>query len=204
MKTLKSISVLLATLLATSFASANDDGGLFVEPGITYETSSSSIDLPGPFGSTDGEIMGFGLAARLGFHINEAFFVGLDARYSMPKFDDTTTGINENAKAYNWGPVVGMQMPDVGLRVWGSYIAGGEMDPEGSSAFDGRFKDGTGFRVGAGFRVQAISLNLEYQEMNYGSANLDNALGFAPGTNFDSVELENKTWLASVSFPIQL
>jgi hypothetical protein len=198
-KLIKFTSIAIA-LLTAYFAEANDDGGLFVEPAVTYEMGSGDINFPTPLGSTDGDVFGFGLGARLGFHLNEAFFLGLDARYSMPKseFGDW----KENAKAYNWGPVIGMQMPDYGLRIWGSYIAGAELDPDGSS-FDAKFKDGMGFRVGAGLRFQVVSVNIEYQEIKYDTAQIQAAGPFGPA-DFGSVELENKTWLASVSFPIQL
>jgi hypothetical protein len=198
-KIIKFTSIVFALFLSSAVFASND-GGLFVEPAVTYEQGRCDINFPAPLGSTDGDVFGFGLGARLGFHWSEMFFLGADARYSMPKseFGD----YNENAKAYNWGPVVGMQMPDYGLRIWGSYIAGAELNPDGSQ-FDAKFKDGTGFRVGAGLRFKAVSLNLEYQEVSYDTAEVQ-ALGpFAPG-DFGSVELENKTWLASVSFPIQL
>lgn len=200
MKIFNFLSIAVA-LLTVNVASANEDsGGLFVEPAVTYEMGSGQINFPAPLGSTDGDIFGFGLGARLGFHLNEAFFLGADVRYSMPKseFGDW----QENAKAYNWGPVIGMQMPDYGLRLWGSYIAGGELDPEGST-FDAKFKDGKGFRVGAGVRFQAVSVNLEYQELTYDTTEVQAIGPFGPA-DFGSVELENKTWLASVSFPIQL
>ncbi len=194
------ITSIAAAFFAANLAHADyeDEGGLFVEPAITYEQGTGDINFP--LGSTDTDVFGFGLGARLGFHINEVFFLGADARYSMPKSE--LGSYEENGKAYNWGPVIGMQMPDYGLRIWGSYIAGAELDPDGSDV-DLKFKDGKGFRVGAGMRFQAVSVNVEYQELTYDTSQVQTAGPFGPA-DFGSVELENKTWLASVSFPIQL
>ncbi|MFN8845750.1 MAG: hypothetical protein ACK5V3_03035 [Bdellovibrionales bacterium] len=100
--------------------------------------------------------------------------------------------------------MVGIQMPHLGLRLWGTAIMGGELNPESSGGFDVTFRDATGYRVGAGFRIGTLSLNLEYQDSKYGETNLQKLGPFSPGSNLDGVELENKSWVASVSFPLQL
>ena len=187
----------------TSLANA-EVGGLFVEPAVTYETSSSSVNYPSPLSDSSGDLKGFGLGARLGFHFFEAFFIGLDGRYAMPKFTDSSTNYSATATGYNWGPVVGMQMPIVGLRIWASSVLGGELDPEKSGSYDVKFTEAKGYRVGAGFRIASISLNLEYQDLKYGSSILQEAGPFTVGTSFSNVNLNNKSWLASVSFPIEL
>jgi hypothetical protein len=97
-----------------------------------------------------------------------------------------------------------MQMPNLGMRLWGSFILGGELNPDKSGSFDIKFLKASGYRLGAGFRFLAVSLNLEYQELKYGQAKLEQLGPFASGALFDNVKLENKTWLASVSFPLQL
>jgi len=124
----------------------------------------------------------------------------------MPQFKDSSVNYDARAVSTNYGPVVGVQMPIVGLRLWGSYILGGDLNPEESEGFDVRFRDASGYRVGAGFRLAAVSLNLEYQEQKYGQSNLEQVgtFSFAPGSTIDSVELESKTWLASLSFPLEL
>jgi hypothetical protein len=193
-----------ATTFAPSGANAQSVGGLFVEPGLTYELGKTSVDYPAPLSNSSGEANGFGLTGRFGVHVHSAVFLALDARYAMPKFTDSSVSYDAQATSFNWGPVVGVQMPVAGLRVWGGYVAGGYLDPEASGAVDVKFQDSTGFRVGAGFRLAMLSLNLEYQNLSYGKAQLEKLGPFTPGTNFDSVKLENESWIASVSFPLEL
>lgn len=187
-----------------TIAIAEDDGGLFVEPAVTYESSKFDVNYPGA--NSDGETNGFGLGARLGFHINEVFFAGADARYSMLNIEDNNSVFNydSDGPAYNWGPVVGIQMPDIGLRVWASYIVDARYNPDADGSMDIQFKKGTGYRVGAGFRLAMVSLNLEYQDLTYDETQLQQSGPFTPGSAFDDVELENKTWIVSVSFPIEI
>lgn len=185
-------------------AQGRSSGGLFVEPVVTYESSDSSVDYPSPFSNSSGDINGLGVGVRLGFHLNEAFFLAADGRYSMPKFKDSTNNYDASSVSTNWAGVAGVQMPNIGLRVWGAYIFGGEIDPEKSNNVDIKFANATGYRVGAGFRLAVISLNLEYQDLKYDKATLQELGPFAPGSTFNDVELKNKSWIASVSFPLEL
>jgi hypothetical protein len=141
--------------------------GPFVDPSLTYEKGDGNVNYPASFSSGKGELDGFGIGARAGVHVSEIVFVGIDARYSMLKYKDTTANYDESATAFNWGPVAGVQMPIAGLRVWGSYIIGGELDPDSGNSFDVKFKGVDGYRVGAGVRVLITSLNLEYQKLSY-------------------------------------
>ncbi len=189
-------------------AQTTSDSGLFIEPGVTYERSSGDINWPSPFQDSSSEVRGFGLSARLGFHLNEAVFIGADGRYSMPEFETSVSSETVDAKAYNYGPVIGVQMPDVGLRVWGAYVVDGELDPDAYTAagatLDGKFKGGDGFRFGAGFRVFAFSINLEYQNLKYDKAQVQDTSSFAPGSVFDNVELKDESWILGASFPFEL
>jgi len=207
MKRIFSITVFtMCAALAGTRAVAEENesaAGLFVEPAVTYESSNSSVTMPAPLGDTTGTVNGFGLGARLGFHFEGIVFAGVDARYAMPTFKDSS-GYNASATEMNYGPVVGIQTPLVGLRVWGSYILGGELNPDKSGSFDVKFSNASGYRIGAGFRVAVVSLNLEYQEVTYKTSTLEQIGPFSPGTNFDSVNLKDKSWIASVSFPIAL
>jgi hypothetical protein len=183
---------------------SKDSGfGLFVEPAVTSELGSTSVNYPSPLSNSTGSSNGFGLGARLGFHISEAFFLGADARYSMPQFSDSAASYDAKAVSTNWGPVVGMQMPHLGLRVWGSYILGGELNPDKSGNLDVTYQNASGYRVGAGFRIAAISLNLEYQDLKYGQAGLEQIGPFSSASSFSGVNLNNKSWIASLSFPMQ-
>jgi hypothetical protein len=193
-------SVFVVGLGASFSAQAQEhQGGLFVEPGVFYDTGTTTTQYP--TGDSGGTSKGFGVAGRLGFHIGEAFFVAADARYSMPKFSDGR--IDASGDAYQVGPVVGLQTPVAGLRVWAEYIAQAQLDPGGSNNFDLKFKNGTGFGVGGGFRILAVSLNLEYQRLNYGTTEVQNA-GLFSNVDTDNTKLKNEAWIASVSFPIEL
>lgn len=187
---------------------ALDTTGLFIEPGITYEMGKGDINWPSPLSDSTTETTGLGLSARLGFHIYESVFIGVDGRYAQPRFKNSAGDNTVDATSYNYGPVVGMQMPVVGLRVWGSYIFDGELDPKaynaGGSQLDGKFGDGAGYRIGAGFRVAAISVNLEYQALKYDNLSVQQAGPFSPGTAFNSVSLEEESWILGLSFPLEL
>ena len=178
---MQSYKTLILTAAALfSFASFADSGGLYVEPGVTYQSYKSSITYPAPFSNSTGNVNGFGLVARLGFHIDEAFFVAADARYSHPDYKDSTNNLNSSATEYDLGPVVGIQMPVVGLRVWAGYILVSQLDPKGSNNVDYKFTDGTGYRVGAGFHVAMLSLNLEYQKLKYGKTTNHRIVTYLP------------------------
>lgn len=185
-------------------AAAADRGGLFVEPAVTFEKGDTSVNYPSPFSDSSGDSNGFGLGARVGFHLSDIIFLGMDGRYSRPKFKDSTANYDATANSYNWGPVAGIQMPIVGLRVWASYIAGSELDPAKDGALDVKFVSGSGYRVGAGMRVALVSLNLEYQHINYSRTELQQLGPFTTTSSFDNVELNNNAWIASVSFPLAL
>lgn len=201
---MKNVKLVLGLAVLTSFSAyAESKGGLFVEPMVTYESGTGDVDFPAPAGSSESDIEGFGLGARVGFHIHEIVFLGVDGRYSMPTYKNDDTNIDTDATAYNYGPVVGIQMPtDLGIRVWGGYIMGGEMDLEKDQGIDLKFKDATGYRVGGGIKLGPVSLNLEYQQMEYAEAELQDA-GFFTGTT-NKVDSTNKSYILSVSFPISI
>lgn len=199
------LTILSAVGLSGYNASAeNLVGGLFLEPGVTYELGKTSVAYPSPFSNSTGESKGFGLAARLGMHAQEIVFLGLDARYAMPQFTDSSVSYDAAAVSTNFGPVLGVQMPIVGLRLWGSYIMAGTLDPEQSGNIDVKFTNASGYRIGAGMRVALVSLNLEYQQLKYGETHLEKLGPFSSSSAFDNVRLENQTWLASVTFPLEL
>lgn len=193
----------IRTILTVIMLSATAHAGLFVEPMLTYETSDSSVDYPAPFSNSTGSAAGLGVGLRLGLHFKEVIFGGIDMRYSNPKFKDSSVNYDAKALAFNWGPVIGAQMPITGLRVWGSYLWGGSFDPESSGGYDVKFEQASGFRLGGGFQFILVGLNLEYQEVNYASTTLEQAGPFAPGT-FGDPHLQNKSWILSFSFPVEM
>lgn len=196
-------SLLGLALMMSLPAVAANQGGLFIEPMLTYENGEADVDLPSPFGSSKSEINGFGVGARLGFHIMESVFLGLDARYSKPTYKNDDTDISSDATSYNYGPVVGVQMPTpLGIRLWAGYIAGGQMDVDKDEGVDFKFKDASGYRIGGGIKLAMVSLNLEYQQVTYNETELEHA-GIFSGTT-GNVDQDNRSYILSVSFPISL
>lgn len=199
------IVILLFLLTMTDVAVAADSaGGLFLEPAITYDSGETDVNYPSPLSNSTGTTSGFGIGARIGFHISEAFFLGFDGRFSKPQFKDSSVSYDELAESTNWGPVIGMQMPHFGIRVWGTYVLGGNLDPESTGSFDVKFKDAKGYRVGLGFLLAVVSLNLEYENLSYDSADLQKLGPFSSVGDFDNVDLDNTAWIVSVSFPMSL
>lgn len=199
---------LLALVMAWPAAAQLQDWGLFIEPGVTYENSDGDINWPSPLNDSSSELEGFGVLARVGVHVSDAVFIGADGRYSQPKFKNSAGDNDVDSEAFNYGPILGVQMPNIGLRVWGAYILDAELDPKsytvGGSELDGKFENGEGYRIGAGFKVYMLSLNLEYQRIDYDRARVEEAGPFDPGSVFDSVELKDDSWILSVSFPFAL
>lgn len=181
-------------------------GGLFVEPILTYSNETSEIktsQLPIISDDTSGTSTGYGLGARLGFHIGEVVFLAADGRYTRATFSDSSYN-NAEGNVWNAGPSLGLQMPNIGLRVWGTYIAVGEFNPDsGRDGVDLKFRDPRGWRVGAGFRIQSLSLNLEYQDLVYDKTDIE-SFGVANSTSDTEVDYTSKGAVLSVSFPLQL
>ena len=196
---------LMAGYLALNIRPANaaDGGGLFIEPGVTYERGNGKLDLPSPFDDDKADVNGFGAMARVGFHISEAFFVAADGRYSRPTVDNDD--YKADATAYNYGLTAGVQMPTtLGIRLWGTWVAGGELDPEKDENLDLKFKGANGYRLGGGIKLGIVSLNLEYQQLKYSDAELQKLGPFTVGENLDDTDATNDSWIASVSFPFSL
>lgn len=172
-----------------------DKGGFYWEPMITYQKGEGTLELPAVLGGdADGDFDGFGAGLRLGMHASEVIFVAADFRHSWLEFDGT------DAKAWNLGPSVGLQMPNYGLRLWGTYVLTGEADLDENDDFDVTFKKATGWRLGAGLRVLSFSVNAEYQDLKYSEAN-GNAGALA--TEFET-DARDESWIASISFPMEL
>lgn len=180
------------------------DLGLFVEPGITYEMGKTKTDWVFPFSSSTGDANGLGVMGRVGLHVYDIVFAGLDARYSMINFKDSTVNYNADAAGFNWGPMVGVQTPVFGIRVWGNYIVGGFLDPKASGSFDVKLNNPTGYRVGVGGRFMMFSVNLEYQNLKYDSLAIESLGGYNANSNLSSVKPTQESWIVSASFPISI
>lgn len=206
MKKIFVATALCAAISTPAFAIGNtSDGGLFLEPAITWESGSSDLDLPSPFSNSEADLDGFGVGMRLGFHAMESFFIGVDGRYSFLKFEENKLGMDTDAKSWNIGPVVGLQMPtDLGIRVWAGYIAAGEVDPDKDRELDIKFKSGSGFRVGGGLKLALVSLNVEYQKIKYDKTELESIGIFDPGSESKQTDLDNESIVLSVSMPFAI
>jgi hypothetical protein len=178
--------------------------GLFVEPGITYQYQDTTVDYSSVFNQSTGKNNGLGLSARIGFDASDIVFVGVDARYAMTQFQDSAFNTDVKAKSYNLGPVVGIQMPIVGLKVWAGYVLSGEVDPEKVTTstlnYDAKFSGGKGYRIGAGFHFVVLSVNLEYQDLKYDNITAD----VTPGGAITLNGATEKGLVLGLSFPIGL
>ena len=215
-KLLVSISLMLfsGSLMAQNNSTASDDdhhhvispGGLFIEPILQTSRGDSTIktsQLPFVSQDTSGTTDGYGVGLKLGVHLSEILFLGVDGRYAKTEVKDSTY---ETAKGdeYNYGPTAGIQMPILGLRLMGTYVAGGQYDPAaGASGVDLRFRDPTGWRFGAGIHILSVSLNLEYEDLTYNTTDIQ-SFGSLPINTASSVDYENKGYMLSLSFPIEL
>lgn len=175
-------------------------GGFFVEPGLRYESISGDINLPTPLGNSDIEAQGLGVSARAGFHIFDVMFIAAEANYSQLQFDENATSFSSDGSAYSFGPTVGFQTPWAGVRVWGTYIAGGEFNPSSDNGIDLDFEDQRGYKVGLGLRFAKFGASVEYQDSTYESVDINNF----GGGNIGGLEAENQAWIGSISFPISL
>lgn len=192
------------TETTTESASSSDikPGGLFVEPMLTYQTGNVNINWPAPLKDSDESLKGFGLGVRLGGHIYESVFIGVDGRYAKPTYDSSALGASGSADAYDAGVTLGVQTPLYGIRVWGTYILTGTLNPEEIKGVDAKFSDLKGYRVGAGIYVKSVSINLEYQDAKYDTTTIEKA-GPLSG-NLDGIDGHNKSYILSLSFPVTL
>lgn len=199
MKTLRYISALLLTFSAASSFAV----GLYVEPMLTYEGSSKTeLDWPSPFQNSEGSVEGLGLGARVGMHAGDVILLAADLRYSKPQFKDSTNNMDVGADQFNYGVMAGVQTPVFGIRLWGTYVLGSELNPEEDNGVDAKFTEGKGFRVGAGVHLAMVSVNLEYQDLKYDKTTIENG-GVFSGSELD-YDLTNRSYILSVGFPFEL
>lgn len=178
-----------------------DAGGFFAEPFVAIGQDSTSVEGMAAV-DNEGTIQHVTAGARLGIHVSEVVFGGLDGRYSRAEFKDTFYG-DSSGNIVNVGPMAGVQFPDLGLRAWGTYVLLGNYDLEsGSQGADIDFSDPRGFRVGAGYRFSAVSLNVEYENYSWKDSTVE--AGGAGVSSADEIDLDNEGFNVSLSFPIEL
>lgn len=202
---MKKLLFLVSLIAFSGVSQAAEEGGLFVEPMLTWERGRGDVNFPAPFSNAETELDGFGVGLRFGGHVYQSVFLGVDGRYSMPTFKDDKLKMDTDAKSWNVGPVVGIQMPTtIALRVWAGWVVGGEVDTDKDKEVDAKFKSGQGYRVGAGVKLGFASLNIEYQNIKYDDTVLQEVGIFTPNTTRGDVELSNESMVLSVSFPVAI
>lgn len=214
--------ILVASMISLiSFAAAAQDGstsastdeirsrrdlGLAIEPMLIYQQEDAKIrtsQLPVISDDTSATSRGYGFGLKLGGHIGDILTAGVDGRYMQTTLDDSAYGKARTTK-YSVGPTVGVQMPIVGLRLFGTYVLAGAVDPEaGTQDVDVRFRDPRGYRLGAGFHIGPISLNLEYENISYLNTQVQ-SYGLIGGNGNSDIDFDTRGYLASVSFPLSL
>ena len=208
LKALVATAVVGLSLGSVSHAQDGARGGLFIEPGITYEMgdvkAKTSSVVSGVTDDSTGSLDGFGLVGRLGLHVNDIFFVAADARYSsFLKHDLSLYDGKTDATSWSIAPVVGVQTPYAGIRLWAGYVAAAGIDPKGAGDWDIKYEKGTGFLVGGGLRLGIVSLNLEYKNVQFDRMVAQSNPG--PITIGDTdIEGEDRAWVASLTFPLAL
>jgi hypothetical protein len=178
-----------------------DKGGPFIEPFLFGSQSEGAVEARG-IGAVDesSDIREAGIGLRLGGHISEVVFLAADARYGRAGFDESFYDDAETDH-YNYGITLGAQTPWAGVRVWGTSILGGEFNPNaGANDLDVKFGGANGYRVGAGLHIAAVSLNLEYQDMDYRTTDIE-----SPGTTtVTGVDASQQGYSLSIGFPVEL
>jgi hypothetical protein len=194
------------TTMAPEKSEEPSKGGLFAEPFLIYENNDVKIhtsQMPVINRDANGESNGFGVGARIGAHVKESAFVAGDIRYAKPKMGQS---IYQNAQAdeYNYGITAGAQTPFYGIRLWGTYVAGGQMNPEpGDQGLDLRFENLTGYRAGAGVYYKKLSVNLEYQRLTFDKTRVQSWGNATVNTAFNTDTTVNGYVLA-LGFPFLL
>ncbi len=204
---MKKLILLSSVMMAFSGLThaASNDGGLFVEPMLTWERGRGDVNFPSPFNDAKTEADGFGIGARFGGHVYDTVFLAVDGRYSMLTFKDDKLGQDADAKAWNIGPVVGMQMPTpFGLRVWAGWVMAGGMDVAKSKNVKEEFTSGSGYRIGAGVKLTLVSVNIEYQSLKYDETKVTEISRFNVNDTYSDVNLKNDSMVLSVSFPLTI
>jgi hypothetical protein len=204
------MSLLLFAVCFAHHAQAADNpstkgSGLYLEPGAVYEfkgNGSINGNFAGGANLLSGNETGPGGTLRVGANVYKIFFAGLEGLY-LRDTQDTRLG-NFTGNEYGGGVFAGVQMPwVVGLRVWGGYLPWVVDDFDKTNGFRPHFSDGRGWKVGAGFRVSIVSINVEYMRLNFHSASVDIDGGSSVGSSSDITHKQD-AWLAGISFPLTL
>jgi hypothetical protein len=178
--------------------------GFFVEPMITGQQADSTIEtsaLPVINDDTSGTTTGYGLGAKVGAHFQKTIDVYLDGRWAQQDFKDSSYS-SASGDSWTVGPGLAWETPWAGLRFTGTYVMDGEFDPEsGASGVDMKFNEPTGARLGVGFKIAAVSLNLEYEDLTYDKSDIESFGSFAANTG-TTVDYSSRGYIFNLGFPL--
>lgn len=179
-------SLLLLTALVSMFYYSEDArAGFLLEPYFGMNMNST-----GELGTTDVDITGNSIGARVGFQ-NLGFMFGVDGRRSSWNLEFDNADID--ATVTTLGAFVGYDFPIL-LRVWGEYV----ISHNGIDENDTEYTEGSGTIIGLGYKVMPfVSLNLEI-------GNFETAKAKTDGGSEGDLDAKYNTFLLGVSIPISL
>ena len=171
---MKFFGVILATVLMSTSAFAS----IYLEPSIGYETGK--VEAPG--GKED--LAGTNLGVKLGFS-KLGFAAGLDYMRGSLKQDSSPSVTWTNQ---DMGVFAQFTFPIL-IKVSASYIFSTELEKNGKAT-------GSGTKIGIGYTgLPFVALNFDMINFNYDK--------FKNGGTAD-IDLDRKTWMLSLSLPLNL
>ena len=194
----------------TSLYTENDEtprvskGGLYLEPMISAIREDSTLSSTALAANSTGSGEGYGVGLRLGGHVSEVLFLGIDGRYAKMQQSDGFSDKNAT-NIYNLAPMIGVQTPIWGIRVLASYVLLGENSPDANrQGVKLKFTEPRGWRLGAGLHAGPVGINLEYQDLKYNKAEIRSQGNLASNINVSDIDESTKGYALSLSFPIEL
>lgn len=179
-------------------------GGFYIEPMISAIREDSTLNSAAIGGNTSGTTEGYGVGLRLGGHVSEVLFLGVDGRYAKMKQSDSFYD-NNSANIYNVAPMIGLQTPLWGVRILAGYVLLGENSPDANrQGVKLKFTEPRGWRVGAGLHAGPVGINLEYQDLKYNKADVQALGSVASNVNITGIDESTKGYSLSLSFPVEM
>jgi hypothetical protein len=180
-------------------------GGLYIEPMLSAIREDSSINSAA-FGvaNSTGTTEGYGVGLRLGGHVSEILFLGVDGRYAKMTQNDAFYD-KTASDVYNVAPMIGLQTPVWGIRILAGYVLLGENNPGANNqGVNLKFSEARGWRLGAGLHAGPVGINLEYQNLSYNNTEIQSVGNVATSGSLSGVNETTKGYALSLSFPVEL
>ena len=178
--------------------------GFYLEPMVSAIREDSNLNSASLNTSTTGTTEGYGVGLRLGGHVSEVLFLGVDGRYAKMQQSDSFYDKN-SSNVYNVAPMIGLQTPLWGIRVLAGYVVLGENGLDANKqGVKLKFKEPRGWRLGAGLHAGPVGINLEYQDLKYNKAEIQSLGSIATNVNVNGIDESTKGYALSLSFPVEL